>query len=195
MVCAGLDTILRCLLYRDEVPTSEWILFSHQLVPLARVTSAFFVAVSVRVAMWHYYGLCWVRHHPPVLTVSWWGPHQWVNPLQPSVTSAGQSLFSFLIFAVPVGAAIWHYYCLCRVRHRPPVLIVSWWGSLQWVNPLQPSVTSAGQSFFSFLIFCCSSRGCNMELLRFALGLTPSSGAYCIMMRFPPVSESSSAIN
>jgi hypothetical protein len=111
MVCTGLDTVLRCLLYRDEVPWSEWILFSHQLGPLARVSLAFFFV------------------------------------------------------AVPVGAAIWHYYGLCWVRHHPPVLIVSWWGPLQWVNPLQPSVRSAGQSFFSLLLCCCSSRGCNMGLV------------------------------
>jgi hypothetical protein len=37
MVCAGLDTALRCLLYRDEVPSSEWILFSHKSGLLARV--------------------------------------------------------------------------------------------------------------------------------------------------------------
>jgi hypothetical protein len=71
VVCAGLDTVLRCLLYRDEVPSSEWILFSHPLGPLARVSLAlFFVAVPVGVAIWDYYGLCWVRHCPPVLTVT-----------------------------------------------------------------------------------------------------------------------------
>jgi hypothetical protein len=56
---------------------------------------------------------------------------------------------------------------MCRLRHRPPVPIVSWWGPLQWVNPLQPSVRSAGQSFFSHLLCCCSSSGCNMGLLWF----------------------------
>jgi hypothetical protein len=56
---------------------------------------------------------------------------------------------------------------MCWFRHRPPVHIVSWWGSLQWVNPLQPSVRSAGQSFFSLLPCCCSSSGCNMGLLWF----------------------------
>jgi hypothetical protein len=59
MVCAELDTLLRCLLYRDEVPSSESILFSHQLVLLARVSLAFFfVAVPIGVAIWDYYGLC-----------------------------------------------------------------------------------------------------------------------------------------
>jgi hypothetical protein len=48
---------------------------------------------------------------------------------------------------------------MCWVRHRPPVPIVSWWGSVQWVNPLQPSIRSAGQSC------CCSSSGCNMGLV------------------------------
>jgi hypothetical protein len=39
-------------LYREEVPSSEGILFSHQLGPLARVSLAFFfVAVPVRVAI------------------------------------------------------------------------------------------------------------------------------------------------
>jgi hypothetical protein len=56
---------------------------------------------------------------------------------------------------------------MCWLRHRPPVPIVSWWGSLQWVNPLQPSVRSAGQSFFSLLLCCYSSSGCNMGLLWF----------------------------
>jgi hypothetical protein len=32
---------------------------------------------------------------------------------------------------------------MCWLRHRPPVPNVSWWGSLQWVNPLQPSIKSA----------------------------------------------------
>jgi hypothetical protein len=32
----------KCLLYRDEILTSEWILFNHQLGPLARVSLAFF---------------------------------------------------------------------------------------------------------------------------------------------------------
>jgi hypothetical protein len=54
---------------------------------------------------------------------------------------------------------------MCWVRHRPPVLIVLWWGSLQWVKRLQPSIRSAGQSFFSLLLRCYSSRGCNMGLL------------------------------
>jgi hypothetical protein len=113
MVCAGLDTVLRCLLYRDEVSSSEWILFNHQLGLLARVPLAFFsVAVPVVAAIWDYYGLCWVRHHSAVLTVLWCGP-------------------------------------------------------LQWVNPLQPSIRSAGQSFFSLLLCCCSSSGRNMELLWF----------------------------
>jgi hypothetical protein len=56
---------------------------------------------------------------------------------------------------------------LSWVRHRPPVLIVSWWGSLQWVNPLQPSIRSAGQSFFSLLLCWCISSCCNMGLLWF----------------------------
>jgi hypothetical protein len=57
MVCAGLDTVLRCLLYRDEVPSSECILFNHQLGPLARVSLVFFFAVvPVEVAIWDYYG-------------------------------------------------------------------------------------------------------------------------------------------
>jgi hypothetical protein len=56
---------------------------------------------------------------------------------------------------------------MCWVRYRLPVLIVSWWGPLQWVNPLQPSVRSVGQSFFSLLLCCCSSRDCNMWLLWF----------------------------
>jgi hypothetical protein len=59
---------------------------------------------------------------------------------------------------------------MCWVRHRPPVLTVSWWGSLQWVNPLQPSIRSTGQFFFSLLLCCCSSTGCNMGLLWFVLG-------------------------
>jgi hypothetical protein len=51
MVYAELDTVLRCLLYRDEV------LFSHQLGPLARVSLAFFFAVvPVGAAIWDYYG-------------------------------------------------------------------------------------------------------------------------------------------
>jgi hypothetical protein len=55
--CAGLDTVLRCLLYRDEVPSSEWILFNHQLGPLAKVSLVFFFAVvPVVVAIWDYYG-------------------------------------------------------------------------------------------------------------------------------------------
>jgi hypothetical protein len=56
---------------------------------------------------------------------------------------------------------------ICWVRHRPPVPAVSWWRPLKWVYPLQPSIRSAGQSFFSFLRCCCSSRGCNMGLLWF----------------------------
>jgi hypothetical protein len=44
-------------LCRDEVPSSEWILFNHQLDLLARVSSAFFFAVvPVVVALWGYYG-------------------------------------------------------------------------------------------------------------------------------------------
>jgi hypothetical protein len=35
------------------------------------------------------------------------------------------------------------------------------------MNPPQPSIRSAGQSFFSLLLCCCSSRGCNMGLLWF----------------------------
>jgi hypothetical protein len=56
---------------------------------------------------------------------------------------------------------------MCWVRHRPPVSTVSWWCSLQWVNPLHPSIRSTGQSFFSLLLCCCSSSGCNMGLLWF----------------------------
>jgi hypothetical protein len=56
---------------------------------------------------------------------------------------------------------------MCWVRHCPPVPIVSWWGPLQWVNPLQPSVRSSGQSFFSLLLCCCFSSGCNMRFLWF----------------------------
>jgi hypothetical protein len=41
---------------------------------------------------------------------------------------------------------------MCWLRHRPPVPIVSWWVPLQWVNPSQPSVRSAGQNFFSLLL-------------------------------------------
>jgi hypothetical protein len=63
--------------------------------------------------------------------------------------------------------AVWDYYGLFWVRDRPPVLTVSWWGPLQWVNPLQPSISSVGQSFFSLLLCCCSSSGCNMGLLWF----------------------------
>jgi hypothetical protein len=37
----------------------------------------------------------------------------------------------------------------------------------KWVNPLQPSIRSAGQSFFSLLLCCCSSSGCNIALLWF----------------------------
>jgi hypothetical protein len=62
--------LLRCLLYRDEVPSSEYILFSHQVGLLARVSLAIFsVAVPVGAAIWDYCGLCWVRHRPPVLIV------------------------------------------------------------------------------------------------------------------------------
>jgi NADPH-dependent 7-cyano-7-deazaguanine reductase QueF-like protein len=151
MVYAELDTVLRCLLYRDEVPSSEWILFNHQLGPLARVSLAFFfVPVPVVVAIWDYYGLCWVRHRPPVPTVSWWGPLQLVNPLQPLIRSAGRSVLAFFFVAVPVRVVIWDYYGLCWVRHRPPVPIVSWWGPLQLVNPLQPLIRSAGRSFLAF---------------------------------------------
>jgi hypothetical protein len=53
------------------------------------------------------------------------------------------------------------------VRHHPPVLIVKWWGLFQWVSPLQPSTRSAGLSFFSLFLCCCSSRDCNMGLLWF----------------------------
>jgi hypothetical protein len=56
---------------------------------------------------------------------------------------------------------------MCWVRHRPPMLNVSWWGPLQWVNPLQPSIRSAGQSLFSLILCCCPSSGCNMGLLWF----------------------------
>jgi hypothetical protein len=130
MVYAGLDTVLRCLLYRDEVPSSEWILFNHQLRPLARVSLAFFFV------------------------------------------------------AVPVVVAKWDYCGLCCVRHRPPVPIVSWWGSLQWVNPLQPSIRSADQSFSSLLLCCCSSRGCNMSscmLRRVALVRTSQKTPFFII--------------
>jgi hypothetical protein len=39
-----------------------------------------------------------------------------VNPLQPSVRSAGQSFFSLLLAVVPIVVAIWHYYVfpVCR---------------------------------------------------------------------------------
>jgi hypothetical protein len=127
MVCAGLDTVLRCLLYRDEVPSSEWILFDHQSGLLDRVSLAFFfVAVPVIVAIWDYYGLCWVRHRPPVPIVSWWGPHQWVNPLQPSVGSAGQSFFSLLL-------------CCCSRGCNMGLL---WFPSLSWWFILFPWMTS-----------------------------------------------------
>jgi hypothetical protein len=53
------------------------------------------------------------------------------------------------------------------IRHRPPVPIVSWCGPLQWVNPLQPSVRSVSQSYFSLLLCWCSSSVCNMGLLWF----------------------------
>jgi hypothetical protein len=44
-------------LYRNEIPSSECILFSNQLGPLARVSLAFFFAVvPVVVAIWDYYG-------------------------------------------------------------------------------------------------------------------------------------------
>jgi hypothetical protein len=44
-------------LCRDEVPSSECILFNHQLVLLARVSLAlFFAVVPVGVAIWDYYG-------------------------------------------------------------------------------------------------------------------------------------------
>jgi hypothetical protein len=56
MVCAGLDTVLRYLLYHDEVPFCERILFNHQLGLLARVSLAFFVAVPVGAAIWDYCG-------------------------------------------------------------------------------------------------------------------------------------------
>jgi hypothetical protein len=106
-LCAGLDIVLRCLLCRDEVPSSEWILFNHQLGLLARVSLAFFfVAVPVMFAIWAYYGLCWVRHRPPVPIVSWWGPLQWVNPLQPSIRSAGQSFISLLCCCSSSGCNI-----------------------------------------------------------------------------------------
>jgi hypothetical protein len=59
MVCAESDTVLRCLLYRDEVPSHERILFSHQLDLLARVSLAFcFVVVPVVVVIRDYCGLC-----------------------------------------------------------------------------------------------------------------------------------------
>jgi hypothetical protein len=54
---------------------------------------------------------------------------------------------------------------MCCVRHHPPVPVVSWWGPLQWVIPLQPSIRSAGQSSFSLLPCCCSGSSCNMALL------------------------------
>jgi uncharacterized protein YeeX (DUF496 family) len=61
--CAGLDTVLRCLLYRDEVPSTEWILFSHHLGLLARVSLAFFFVVPVVVAIWNYCGfLVWQQY-------------------------------------------------------------------------------------------------------------------------------------
>jgi hypothetical protein len=45
------------LLYRDEVPSSECILFNHQLGLLARVSLAFFFdAVPVGAAIWDYCG-------------------------------------------------------------------------------------------------------------------------------------------
>jgi hypothetical protein len=57
VVCAGLETALRCLLCRDEVTSNEGILFNHQLGPLAKVSLAFFfVVVPVVVAIWDYYG-------------------------------------------------------------------------------------------------------------------------------------------
>jgi hypothetical protein len=44
-------------LCRDEVPSSEWLLFDHQLGLLARVSLAFFfVVVPVMVAIWK--GIC-----------------------------------------------------------------------------------------------------------------------------------------
>jgi hypothetical protein len=55
MVRAGLDTVLGCLLYRDEVPSSQRILFSHQLDLLAKVSLAFFfIAFPVGVAIWDF---------------------------------------------------------------------------------------------------------------------------------------------
>jgi hypothetical protein len=56
---------------------------------------------------------------------------------------------------------------MCWVRNRPPVPIVSWRCPLQRVNPLQPSIRSAGQSCFSLLLCCCSSSGCSVWLLWF----------------------------
>jgi hypothetical protein len=56
---------------------------------------------------------------------------------------------------------------MCWVKHHPPVLIVSWWGRIQWVNPLQPSIRSTGQSFLSLLLCCSSSKGCSAVLLWF----------------------------
>jgi hypothetical protein len=73
----------------------------------------------------------------------------------------------FLVFLLLAIRIKYIFKLMCWVRHRPPVLIVSWWGPLQWVNPLQPSIRSAGQSFLSLLLCCCSSRGCNMVLLWF----------------------------
>jgi hypothetical protein len=67
-----------------------------------------------------------------------------------------------------VSYGVWEFFKLMWwLRHRPPVPIVSWWSPLQWVNPFQPSIRSAGHSFFSLLLCCCSSSGCNMGLLRF----------------------------
>jgi hypothetical protein len=146
MVCAGLDAVPQCSLYRDAVHCSEWILFSHQLDLLAKVPLALFlVTVQVAIAVWDYNGLCWVRHHPPVLIVSWSGPSiEWILISHQLGPLARVSLATFFV-AVPVGVAVWDYYRLCWVRHRPPVFTVSWWGPLQWVNPLQPSIRSAGQ--------------------------------------------------
>jgi hypothetical protein len=79
------------------------------------------------------------------------------------------SIFCFICFLLAIRMNYIRK-LMCWVRQYPPVPIVLLWGLLQWVNPLQPSVRSAGQSFFSLLLCCCSSNGCNVGLLWFVLG-------------------------
>jgi hypothetical protein len=92
-------------------------------------------------------------------------------PLGPHCLRIWNSLSNFFLLSPLSQLELSTFINLTRwVIHCPPVLILSSWGPLQWVNPLQPSIRSAGQSFFSLLLCCCSSSGCNMGLLWFVLG-------------------------